>query len=102
MSFDVHMTDQLSLLWSILHGALFAWFCNDQLCCMQQMRASAVQMRTLISAFYTEDLKLFSHFELRRIQCTITAQIFICTVINNTYINFLTPAVISFPIFQNI
>jgi hypothetical protein len=49
MSFDVHMTDQLSLLWSILHGALFAWFCNDQLCCMQQMRASAVQMRTLIS-----------------------------------------------------
>ncbi len=84
MSFDVHMTDQLSLLWSILHGALFAWFCNDQLCCMQQMRASAVQMRTLISAFYTEDLKVFSYLELRvrRILCTITAQIFIFTVIH--------------------
>ncbi len=65
MSFDVHMTDQLSFLWSILHGALFAWFCNDQLCCMQQMRATAVQMRTLISAFYTEGLKLFSYFEWR-------------------------------------
>ncbi len=67
------------------------------------MRASAVQMLTLISAFYTEDLmKLFRYLELRRIQYSITAQRFIFIVINNTYITFLTPAVILFSIFNNI
>ncbi len=69
-------------------GALFAWFCNDQLCCMQQMRASAVQMRTLISAFYTEDLKLFSYLRIGGSNVQLQIKIYLHSYKLHTYTTF--------------
>jgi hypothetical protein len=76
-----------------LHGSAM----TNYVACNRCVRL-AVQMRTLISAFYTEDLKLFSYFEWRVGGSNVQLQIkiYLHSYKLHTYATCLTPGVILF------